>query len=157
LYSDYSTVSGFYFSRVLLARSFGLEVRLPFYDRELVEFGARIPVHLKLEGIERTKRLFRVAMEGILPDVINHRTDKMGHSVPFKNWLRDAGPLSALVTETLGSSKFKDRGLFRPESITRMLDEHRSRRHNHSHRIWALFMLEHWFRQHFDFAPAYPK
>jgi asparagine synthase (glutamine-hydrolysing) len=154
LYSDYRTVSSFYFSRVLLARAFGLEVRMPFYDRDLVEFGARIPLSLKLEGVERTKRLFRVAMEGILPDIINHRRDKMGHSVPFKNWLRDSGPLSTQVTETLRSKKFTERGLFQPTAIARMLDEHRSRRHNHSHRIWTLFVLEHWFRQHFDSASA---
>jgi asparagine synthase (glutamine-hydrolysing) len=154
LYSDYRTVSSFYFSRLSLARSFGLEVRMPFYDRDLVEYGARIPINLKLEGIERTKRLFRVAMEGILPDIINHRRDKLGHSVPFKNWLRDAGPLSAQVAETLSSKAFLDRGLFRPEAVKRMLDEHRSRRHNHSHRIWTLFILEHWFRQHFNTASA---
>jgi asparagine synthase (glutamine-hydrolysing) len=154
LYSDYRTVSGCYFSRMFLARSFGIEVRMPFYDRDLVEYGARIPVNLKLEGLERTKRLFRVAMEGILPDIINHRPDKMGHSVPFKNWLRGSGPLNTQVTQTLTSSKFLDRGLFRPEAVARMLSEHRSRRHNHSHRIWALFVLEHWFRQHFDSASA---
>lgn len=150
LYSDYRTVCGFYFSRVLLARNFGLEMRLPFMDRDLVEFGARIPVHLKLEGVERTKRLFRVAMEGILPDVINHRKDKMGHSVPFKNWLRGDGILNVRVLETLRSAQFRDRGLFRTAEVERMLDEHRTRRHNHSHRIWALFILEHWLRTHFD-------
>jgi asparagine synthase (glutamine-hydrolysing) len=154
LYSDYRTVTSFYFSRLLLSRPFGLEVRLPFYDRDLVEYGARIPVHLKLEGVERTKRLFRVAMEGILPDIINHRKDKLGHSVPFKNWLRDSGPLSALVQETLGSEQFLGRGLFRRESIATLLAEHRQRRHNHSHRIWALFILEQWFRQHFPSASA---
>jgi asparagine synthase (glutamine-hydrolysing) len=154
LYSDYRTVTSFYFSRLLLSRPFGLEVRLPFYDRDLVEYGARIPVHLKLEGVERTKRLFRVAMEGILPDIINHRKDKLGHSVPFKNWLRDSGQLSALVQETLGSEQFLDRGLFRRESIATLLAEHRQRRHNHSHRIWALFILEQWFRQHFPSASA---
>jgi asparagine synthase (glutamine-hydrolysing) len=93
-------------------------------------------------------------MEGILPDIINHRPDKMGHSVPFKNWLRGSGPLSSQVTETLSSSRFNDRGLFRPEAVARMLSEHRSRRHNHSHRIWALFILEHWLRRHFDSAAA---
>jgi asparagine synthase (glutamine-hydrolysing) len=154
LYSDYRTISSFYFSRMSLARSFGLEVRMPFYDRDLVEYGARIPLNLKLEGLERTKRLFRVAMEGVLPDIINHRRDKLGHSVPFKNWLRESGPLSAQVAETLSSKAFLDRGLFRPQAIKRMLDEHRARRHNHSHRIWTLFILEHWFRQHFNMASA---
>ena len=152
LYSDYRTVSSFYFSRLYLARKFGLEVRLPFYDRDLVEFGARIPLGLKLEGLERTKRLFRVAMEGILPDIINHRRDKMGNSVPFKNWLRDSGPLSAVVTATLTGEEFAARGIFRQESVLKMLEEHRQRRHNHSHRIWALFVLEQWFRKHFRSA-----
>jgi asparagine synthase (glutamine-hydrolysing) len=152
LFSDYRTVSSFYFSRLALARSLGLEVRMPFYDREFVEFGARIPQHLKLEGIERTKRLFRVAMEGVLPDVINHRGDKLGHSVPFKNWLRESGPLNDAITSTLGAKSLAARGLFRPEAVQRMLAEHRSRRHNHSHRLWALFVLEQWFRAHMDTA-----
>lgn len=154
LYSDYRGISSCYFQRMFLARHFGIEVRMPFYDRDLVEFGAQIPLRLKLEGIERTKRLFRMAMEGILPDIINHRGDKMGHSVPFKSWLRESGALNAQVSDTLGSARFLDRGLFRPEAVERLLQEHRTRRHNHSHRIWALFILEHWFRRHFDSASA---
>jgi asparagine synthase (glutamine-hydrolysing) len=150
LYSDYRTASSFYFNRLLLIRHFGLEARMPFYASALVEFGARIPAHLKLEGIERTKRLFRQSMEGVLPDVINHRKDKLGHSVPFKNWLRDEGPLQRAVTETLESDRFKDRGLFQPATVQQMLVEHRARRHNHSHRIWALFVLEHWLRRNID-------
>jgi asparagine synthase (glutamine-hydrolysing) len=146
LYSDYRTASSFYFNRLLLARAFGLETRTPFYDKELVEYGARIPARLKLEGIERTKRLFRAAMEGVLPDVINHRKDKLGHSVPFKSWLRQSGPLDLKIEETLRGEQFLARGLFKPEAVARLLDEHRTRRHNHSHRIWALFVLEHWMR-----------
>ena len=146
LYSDYRTASSFYFNRLLLARAFGLEVRTPFYDRDLVEYGARIPARLKLEGVERTKRLFRAAMEGVLPDVINHRKDKLGHSVPFKSWLRQSGPLNLKIVETLRSEQFLGRGLFKPDAVVRLLEEHRTRRHNHSHRIWALFVLEHWMR-----------
>ena len=148
LYSDYRTVSGFYFSRLQLAEQFGFETRLPLYDRDLVEFGARIPARLKLEGVERTKRLFRVAMEGVLPDIINHRKDKLGHSVPLKNWLRSEGPMHQLVAGTLQSSEFRDRQLFNPDYVAVMLREHETRRHNHSHRLWALFVLEHWLRVH---------
>lgn len=153
LHSDYQTASGFYFSRLLLAREFGLEVRMPFYDRALVEYGARIPANLKLEGIERTKRLFRVAMEGVLPDVVNHRKDKLGHSVPLKKWLRGNGRLIRLVRQTLESPSFRDRGLFRSEAVRQLLEEHERRRHNHSHRLWALFVLEQWLRMNID-TPA---
>lgn len=146
LYNDYLTASSFYMSRLLLLRRFGVEARSPFYDRELVEFGARIPASKKLEGIERTKRLFREAMEGVLPDVINHRQDKLGHSVPMKLWLRGDGPLARRVAKLLSPDAIRARGLLRPEPVQRLLEEHRSRRHNHSHRIWAIFVLELWLR-----------
>jgi len=82
----------------------------------------------------------------VLPDVINHRKDKLGHSVPFKSWLRQSGPLNLKIVETLRSEQFLGRGLFKPDAVVRLLEEHRTRRHNHSHRIWALFVLEHWMR-----------
>lgn len=146
LYNDYFTASGFYFSRLQLIRKFGLEVRLPFYDRELVEFGARIPAHLKLEGIEKTKRLFRVAMEGVLPDIVNHRKDKLGHSVPLKNWLRGDGVLGEGVRAELRDTHSELAGILRPELLSQWLEEHDKRRHNHSHRLWAAFVLGKWLK-----------
>ena len=150
MFSDYTTASGFYFSRLLFTRVFGVEARLPFFDRELVEFGTRIPARLKLEGVERTKRLFREAMEGILPDVINHRRDKLGHSVPLKNWLRGAGALGLEVAATLRSEQFRARDMLKPEAVERLLQEHATRRDNHSHRLWGFFVLEHWLRRNID-------
>ena len=146
LYNDYVTASSFYMNRLGLLRRFGVEARSPFYDRELVEYGTRIPASKKLEGLERTKRLFREAMEGVLPDVINHRKDKLGHSVPMKLWLRSDGPLGRRVARILSPDSIRARGLFRPEPVQRLLEEHRAKRHNHSHRIWALYVLELWLR-----------
>jgi asparagine synthase (glutamine-hydrolysing) len=146
LYNDYVTASGYYFSRLGLLRGLGVEARCPFYDRELVELGARIPARLKLEGLERTKRLFREAMEGVLPDVINHRRDKLGHSVPLKNWLRQPGPLSRFLEDVLAPSALAARGLFRAEPVATLLREHRERRQNNAHRLWALLTLELWLR-----------
>ena len=150
LFSDYTTASEFYFSRLMLLRHFGIEARMPFYDRRLVEFGARIPSRLKLEGIERTKRLFRLAMKGVLPEVVNERQDKLGHSVPLKNWLRSNSKLNQCVKDTLSRNSIERRGLFRFEEVERLRAEHNQRRHNHSHRLWALFLLEHWLRARFD-------
>jgi asparagine synthase (glutamine-hydrolysing) len=146
LYNDYVTASGFYFSRLQLTRKFGVEARMPFYDRELVEYGARIPAHLKLEGVERTKRLFRAAMEGILPDVVNHRKDKLGHSVPLKNWLRQDGKLGSHVRTALRDADSPLAGILRRERLEVWIDEHDRRRHNRSHRLWAAFVLGEWLK-----------
>ena len=146
IYADYTGLTPYYFHRLRLMRRFGLEVRCPFYDRELVEFGARIPAKKKLEKIETTKRLFRQAMEGVLPDEINHRKDKLGHSIPLKNWIRDDGPLAARVAELCSPQAVRERGIFRDDVVSRLIDEHRERRHNHSHRIWSIYVLELWLR-----------
>jgi asparagine synthase (glutamine-hydrolysing) len=150
MYSDYTTAASFYFSRLLFTRAFGVEARMPFFDRDLVEFGVRIPARLKLEGVERTKRLFREAMEGILPNVINHRRDKLGHSVPLKNWLRADGALGKALTSTLRSEQFRARNILKPQAVERLIEEHATRRDNHSHRLWGFFVLEHWMRSHID-------
>ena len=147
LYNDYRTASSFYFSRLMLARTFGVEVRTPFYDRALVEYGARIPAGLKLEGVERTKRLFRKAMQGVLPDVVNARKDKLGHSVPLKNWLRMDGALGTRVCEALRASDAPVAQILRRDCLERLIEEHRARRHNHSHRLWAAFVLDAWLRE----------
>jgi asparagine synthase (glutamine-hydrolysing) len=150
LYNDYSTASSYYFSRLGLLRALGIEARSPFYDRELVEYGARIPARLKLEGIERTKRLFREAMRETLPELITGRRDKLGHSVPLKNWLREPGNLANWLTALLSERRLRARGLFKPAAVARLLEEHRRRRHNHSHRLWALAVLECWLEANAD-------
>jgi asparagine synthase (glutamine-hydrolysing) len=96
--------------------------------------------------VERTKRLFRVAMKGVLPEIISQRKDKLGHSIPLKNWLRAQGHAAAWVGSMLAPEVVRQRGLFRADVIGRMVDEHRRRRHNHSHRLWALAILEAWLQ-----------
>jgi len=36
-------------------------------------------------------------MEGLLPDAIVHRKDKLDHSVPMKNWMRELPIVRELV------------------------------------------------------------
>jgi len=42
------------------------------------------------------------------------------------------------------------RGLFRPETVRQLIDEHVEGKREHSFRLWALLMLELWFRRHLD-------
>ena len=59
-----------YFDRTSMAHS--LEVRVPYLDRRLVEFCARMPVHLKLDG-GVTKRILRTVSRGLVPDEVIDR------------------------------------------------------------------------------------
>lgn len=146
IYNDYTTMVPSFGNRARLLRYFGVEMRSPFLDRELIELGARIPAGRKLEGVERTKRLFRVAMEGVLPDVINHRKDKLGLSIPLKNWLREDSRIAAHLGEALSPAALETTGIFRPEAVATLLREHRERRSNNSQRLWGIMVLQLWLR-----------
>jgi asparagine synthase (glutamine-hydrolysing) len=153
LYNDYYTASTFYLSRLLLFRKHGVEPRHPFFDSDLVNLGTRIPFGKKLEGVERTKRLFRESMRGIVPDLILDRKDKLGHSIPMKNWLRERGMLYDRVSGVVLEELCSRRGLVSRAVAERMLADHVAARENHSHRLWAMYVLEIWLQAHLD-APV---
>jgi asparagine synthase (glutamine-hydrolysing) len=87
-------------------------------------------------------------MKGVLPDAIVHRKDKLGHSIPFKNWLRDEDAVKSFVLDALSSNGLGRRGLVDNAYVKRLWDAHQSHRQNHSHRLWSLTVLELWLRAH---------
>ncbi|HUA00190.1 MAG TPA: asparagine synthase (glutamine-hydrolyzing) [Candidatus Aquilonibacter sp.] len=86
--------------------AFSREVRLPFLDHRLVEYLFAIPSEQKIDAAT-TKIVLRNATEGILPEEIRWRTDKLGFSPPEVAWL--LGPLRAWVDEVFSSARFKQR------------------------------------------------
>jgi asparagine synthase (glutamine-hydrolysing) len=55
-----------------------------------------------------------------------------------------------LTRETLLSQRAKDRNLFNPAAVERLIDEHQSRRFPHHARLWSLLVLEMWQREWID-------
>lgn len=149
LYGDYHTVVSFYLRRMQLLRKFGIEGRFPMFDPRLVEYAAKIPSELKLRGSE-TKYILHKTMTGVLPDEIVFRKDKLGHSVPFKNWLRENDRIKEFITDVLSEEAVRQRGLFNYNFVSNLLEEHFRRSKNNSHRIWALLVLELWMQKHLD-------
>ncbi len=149
LYGDYQTVVDFYLRRMHLLRTFGIEARFPMFDPRLVEYAAKIPSDLKLRGSE-TKYILHKTMAGVLPDEIVFRKDKLGHSVPFKNWLRDVPEIKRFINTVLSEETVKKRGLFNYSFVQKLLSDHDKKTKNNSHRIWALVVLELWMQKNID-------
>lgn len=129
-----------------------VEVRVPFLDREFVEFVAwNVPPHLKLNGFfpHATKDIFRKAMTGILPGEVLGQP-KAGFGAPIDYWL--ANSLKEMTDDLLSESSVKSRGLFNPESIQKLVREHRSGTHDWSMQIWQLLTLELWTQSFVDGA-----
>jgi len=73
-----------------------IEARVPFLDHRLVEFNIGLWDQHKMVGGD-TKRVLRAAMQGILPEKVRRRHDKLGFATPEQAWFR--GPLRPLVEQ----------------------------------------------------------
>jgi asparagine synthase (glutamine-hydrolysing) len=119
-----------------------LEARVPFLDHRFMEMVAGIPSKLKLRGM-KSKFILKTAFKDFLPEPILKR-GKMGFGVPLSKWFRNE--LKEYVYEILLDPKTLNRGYFKGEVIERLLKDHIELRYDHSARIWALLVLEMWFR-----------
>lgn len=126
--------------------AFGLECRAPFLDVELMEWASRVPAAAKMPG-GSLKGLLKKAVEPLLPAEIINRP-KLGFGAPIEPWLKR--DLFELAEEVLTDSRTENRNLFRPGYAATLLREHRDGiRLNHT-RIWAMLILEFWFRTWID-------
>jgi asparagine synthase (glutamine-hydrolysing) len=123
-----------------------LEVRVPFLNREMIEFAARMPPQLKLRGFKR-KYILKRALEKLLPrDVVWRK--KAGFGAPIRSWLR--GALRPLVDDLLSEETVKKRDLFRPEEVRRIIDANVSGREDYNLQVFQLLNLELWQREFID-------
>jgi asparagine synthase (glutamine-hydrolysing) len=119
-----------------------LEVRCPLLDYKFAEFATGIPTSWKWKD-GKGKRILLDAFSDRLPPELLTRP-KMGFGVPIDSWFR--GPLRDLVHDSLLSKTFLDRGIVSPDFVSYILQEHDSGRRSNHHQIYALLMLELWFR-----------
>lgn len=123
-----------------------LEVRSPFLDRRIVEFGVSLPISLKIhDGVG--KWIVRQAFADTLPAQIRSKP-KQGFGIPIGSWIR--GHAKAEVRDVLLSTRARERGLFMPGAVERLLMEHERGAIDHGARLWTLLMLEFWFREVVD-------
>jgi asparagine synthase (glutamine-hydrolysing) len=118
----------------------GLEARSPYLDHELVELMASFPSDLKIRD-RRLKYAFRKLAADYLPEPIVKRP-KQGFMFPLAYWFRSE--LYPLMKHFLLESRFVQEGLFRQESVLRLLEDHRNNRVDNHVRLWMLLNLELW-------------
>ena len=91
-----------------------IEARVPFLDHQFVEFVLGLPDEFKLwRGV--TKRIFREAMQGILPGAICDRMDKLGFATPEEVWMLKRQP--NVFRDRLALAIEQSRGILRPNAL----------------------------------------
>jgi asparagine synthase (glutamine-hydrolysing) len=126
-----------------------LEARVPFLDPLVTNLAFALPTRLKVRGLAK-KILLRKAVEPLLPREIVHGR-KRGFSIPAAAWLR--ADLEPFARETLSAENLRRQGFFRPEPVTRLLDEHVAGREDWSRQLWGLLSFTLWYERHVEQEP----
>lgn len=129
-----------------MSMAVSLECRVPLLDHELVELAAAIPASVKLRR-GNLKHILKEALQGILPKEILYRK-KRGFGAPMGAWLRKE--LLGLMNQVLSESSLKRRGIFDPRVVQQVVDEHMSRKADHTDHLQALINFELWCRLYLD-------
>jgi asparagine synthase (glutamine-hydrolysing) len=127
-----------------------LEARVPFLDSVVTNFALSLPSRHKVRGL-RKKVLLRKAAEPLVPGELLRRR-KRGFSIPAAAWLR--GELEPFARETLSPETLRRQGFFRPEVVTRLLDDHVAGREDLSRQLWGLLAFTLWHERHVERTPG---
>jgi asparagine synthase (glutamine-hydrolysing) len=127
-----------------MTMAWGLEARTPFLDHEFVELAAAVPPELKLAL--GGKGVLKDAARKVLPDAVIDRTK--GH-FPVPAIINLEGQYLDLVRDALHSSAARDRGLFDPDYVEKLLAEPNAHRTTlGSNQLWQIGLLELWLSAH---------
>jgi asparagine synthase (glutamine-hydrolysing) len=129
-----------------MSMSWGLEVRVPFLDNELLDFAASLPTALKVRRMTTKHVLKHVAARWLPRDIVSR--PKHGFAVPVSEWL--SGVMRELARATLLDG---DPGV---------LDRRRVEALWHAHQqgidcgaqLWTLFVYRLWHRRQRETAVA---
>ena len=115
----------------------GLEGRMPFLDRRVIEFTATLPPALRHSG--QPKQILRDVAYRRIPRELLDRP-KSGFGIPLDAWLR--GPLRTWGDELLSAS---DAGEHLHLDVVRATwNDHQSGRRNHGYRLWDVLTFLAW-------------
>ncbi|HYW74454.1 MAG TPA: asparagine synthase (glutamine-hydrolyzing) [Pyrinomonadaceae bacterium] len=117
-----------------------LEVRAPYLDPRVAEFAASLPPRYKLHGYT-SKYILKKAAKGLVPPFV-WRRGKKGFGVPFAKWLKSE--LRPLAHDLLSPERLRRTGLFNPDYVAKLQDEHERGIANHRKLLWTLLSFELW-------------
>jgi asparagine synthase (glutamine-hydrolysing) len=118
-----------------------LEVRVPFLNRDVLQFAEALPVEYKLRGLT-TKAILREAVRSRLPPEIVAR-GKKGFNMPVARWLTE--DLREWAHDLLAYDRIARQGIFDARGVQQLLNDHMSRRRDARKQLWTLLAFQMWW------------
>ncbi|MFZ3215843.1 MAG: asparagine synthase (glutamine-hydrolyzing) [Candidatus Acidiferrales bacterium] len=134
-----------------LSMAHSLELRVPFLDKEIVEYVERLPASMKVRNGSR-KWLHRQVCRTYLPDSILKRP-KRGFAVNVvDDWFRSSADRKMATLRDTSSSIYQ---YLRPAAVRELCEQHaRGQRDNHKI-LFSLVLFEEWLRVHDEPVAAF--
>lgn len=125
-----------------------VESRVPFLTIEMAEFVLSLPESFLLGPNGETKRIFRAAMRGIVPDEILDRRDKIGFATPERSWLlANTSIVQSAIDSASSNPAFIDKEV--SSEINRLLLDPKS----NTQSAWRLINFSYWSHSLFRQSP----
>jgi asparagine synthase (glutamine-hydrolysing) len=127
----------------------GVNVRFPYLDHPLAEFSGRIPVALKVKGLEK-RFLFKKATRDLLPKAILEKK-KHGFGLPMGMWLKTDVKMRGMAQDVLHDPRTYQRGYFQRDFIEKTfaaMDHDETPYYGDI--LWPFLVLELWHRHHVE-------
>ena len=125
------------------AMSVSLETRVPLLDHRVVEFAARLPLHLKIRD-GRGKWILRQILYQHVPREMIERP-KTGFAIPLGQWMR--GPLREWAETLLSESRLVSEGFLDASLVRQRWEEHLSGRRDWQYQLWNVLMFQSWLEE----------
>jgi asparagine synthase (glutamine-hydrolysing) len=121
-----------------------LESRVPFLDHNLAEFLFSLPPEFKNHK-NLGKYIHRRAMEGIVPDEVITRKEKIGYLAPGEQyWMKNE--MKAFVSGIFSSTDFKNRDIYNHKLILSKYKNMLAVKTGDEKTLWNIMSLEIWFK-----------
>ncbi len=126
-----------------LSMAHGLEVRVPYLDREVVEYVERLGAGFKIRGRSQ-KWLHRQVCRRFMPSSILKRKKRGFATNVVDQWFQSSlhGRLDGYLMDPQ-SLMYR---ILKPSAVQKILEEHRSGMNNHYKVLFSLTVLEEWLR-----------
>ena len=130
------------------AMAVSLETRVPFLDRDVVEFAWTLPVSY-LRDEDMGKLVLRDVLYRRVPEELVNRPKK-GFSIPIRKWLKEK-ELRSWAEELLRKDKIQSQGFFNPDTVETIWNDF-IENDVWRDQIWYILMFEAWFEE--EYSPA---
>jgi len=127
----------------IASMAFGLEVRAPLMDHELMEFAATLSPQMKFRQDVGKYLLKEVARKYLPEQLLNRR--KRGFSVPVADWMRSH--FNNRIHDMAATASHPIWQYLNRKTVTHWMRQHEQKQVNHGKRLWLILLLGLWLEK----------